>query len=773
MEVGTKRITTVSKTEKVDLRVCDFIINRLTVDDFVDRKPSTDDLGMLKALVKKWKTANGTVTYKLGQYGDAGRFSAVGGVGLQCFRREIRALLAAPYYWDVDMKNAQPVFLEQLCKHKGWSSPYLSQYVARREEILAEAAGVLQCDRDTAKEKLAGMIFGCSRDSVVICNLPTYYLSLWDELNAIRDLIYQDKDYAELRKSVDRTAKRQNKNPRSSLSSLVLQTIERECLLAMEEALLSKKRVLATYIHDGGLVEKLPNEEEFPEDLLRFCEAEVETATTYKITLAVKPLQSPITVRNFGDSEQCYAEVKRMFEEKEGVSKIIEKALFSQKTADGIQLVTQEAIKVSYCDWKYEFVQVKTKKDKEGNVQTVDEETVSAPFLSVWLQDETKQTWRNIGFWPSHNPREGILNTFDGCAYERLLHNDIEEASEEDMQLLCELSNNVTGGHVDKFYDLMASILQHPEKRTGVCVVIKGESGVGKDTMLAFNGKLFGKKMYANIKDAGRDVFGQFNGLMKEAVFVHLEEANSAVFMDPKLAEMFKSLITSGNLPINQKHREQVDSYTYANFFLSTNRDLAVKIEHDDRRFWMLQARSEHKGDVPYWELVYKTLSKPSVQKSYAKMLLSRDITNFNATACRPETMLLDITRRKNIDLPIRYLNEVAFEQVWTCASYENGILTMPAKELHTRFCDWAQAQGLQHTMTYATFTDKLKLSGVLGDDAPLSHVRLRFNHTGQHAVSSYAIDISKLKTWLRGKKFVVDSANDQDPENPLDADFV
>ena len=761
-----KTEVTVKKTEKVDLRVTDFILRRLTADDFPEgRKPSPDELMFLKTAVKKWKNANGQVIYKLGKHVDVGRLCAVKGLGLQCFKREIRALLAAQYYWDVDMKNAQPVFLEQLCKKKGWACLKLSEYVAKREDTLALAAETMNCDRDVAKEVVTSFVFGCSRESVVERNLPPFFLGLWDELNWIREQIYDDKAYAELRKSVDRYAKRDKKNPKTSLAANVLQTIERHCLIAMDKALAEKGRNLATYIHDGGLVEKLQEELEFPEDLLRYCEAEVESETTYKITLAIKPLVSPIVVRDFKheELENGYEMVKQRFEDKEGISKIIEKALFSQRTGVGIQLVSQDSIKVSYCDWKY-----KEKKEFTNDKNEKTWEIIEHKFLPRWLHDEKKKTWRNVSFWPSHNERAGILNTFDGFNYEDLLADDsIEESDENSMQLLNELCENVTDGNCEKLWDLMAYILQNPEKRTGVCVVLKGESGVGKDSILEFIGKLFGKKMYANIKDAARDVFGQFNGLMKEAVFVHLEEANSAVFMDPKLAEMFKALITSGNLPINQKHREQVDGHTYANFFLSTNRDIAVKIEADDRRFWLLQARAEHKGDSEYWERVHKALAQPSLLKSFASMLLKRDIKGFNPSTSRPETTLLDVTRRKNIELPIRFMNEVAFEQMWTqCETYnfDQGTLTIPAKDLHTKYCEWARAQELQHMMTLATFTDKLKLSCVVGTDAPISHSRLRFKHCGPNAVSAYAININKLKAWLREKKFVAHPENDVEP---------
>jgi hypothetical protein len=754
------------KTEIVDARVTDFILHRLSVGDFPEgRQPSPDDLGLLKAAVRKWKKAGGRVAYKLGRHGDAGRFSAIGGAGLQCFRREVRALLAAPHYWDVDMKNAQPVLLEQVCRKRGWACPTLAAYVARRDEVLATAAAAMACDRDEAKAAVNAIVFGCSREAVAARGLPPFFTSLWDELRWVRDRLYDALARTALRLSVDRAAARDGKDPRTSLAANVLQTLERKCLVAMDAALAARGRTLATYIHDGGLVAKLPDEAEFPADLLRHCEAAIEAATSYKVTLAVKPLESAIVVRDFGEEDLAggYADVKRRFEDCEGASKIIEKALFSQRTAEGVQLVTQDALRVSYCDWTY-----RARRPRDGTWEVAD-----VAFLPRWLLDGGKRAWRSVSFWPSHAPRAGVLNTFDGFAYERLLCDEtVGDAPAESVALLHELAENVTGGFSERLWDLVAFMLQRPARRTGVCVVLRGESGVGKDTLLTFIGSLFGKRMYANIKDAARDVFGQFNGLMREAVFVHLEEANSAVFMDAKLAEMFKALITSGNVPINQKHREQVDGHTYANFFLSTNRDIAVKLEADDRRFWLLQSRATSKGDSAYWARVHAALAQPSLAKALAKALLARDLAGFCPSASRPATALLDITRRKNIELPIRFLNEVAFEEACArsdgdCSSLDidsDGHVVVAARALHARFCEWARAQELQHVLPLQAFSDKLKICGVLGADAPLVHCRRRFRGgVASSAVSAYTIRLAALRQWLRAKRLVTDSANDED----------
>lgn len=765
LALTTPQPFTVRKNEHVDSRVVDFILLRLSVEDFaLENRPSPDELGMLKAAVKAWAKKKGEVLYTFGKVKNgeqsSARLYAVKAQGLQSFKREVRSLLAHQFYWDVDMENAQPVFLVQLAKKKGWACPKVQEYCDTRADKLRSIQDQLGCDRAKAKEICTALVFGSGRDYLNSLNLPEFFNAMFEELRTLRDLAWQDQDYAQLRRS------KSNGDPKASLLAIVLQTIERKCLMAMDAALASKERYLATLIHDGGLVLKLDGEAEFPQDLLRFCETWIAEKEEYKVTLTVKPMNPQIAVRDFVPNNSTYKTVQERFQTEEGVAKVIEKAMFSQKTAQGIQLVSKEHILCAYEDWYYTETAT-----KDGLMKDV-----KIPFISQWLRDEEKRCWRTVSFWPSHKERPGILNTFSGFAYESLLTDDsISQPTTNNMALLEELFDNVSGGYKELLWKLVAYMLQFPEERLKVCVVLKGASGVGKDTALQWIGKLFGKKTYANIKQAERDIFGSFNGMMKEAVFVHLEEANSAVFMDPKVSEMFKALITSGNLPINEKHKGQQDSFSYANFWLSTNRDLAVKVEADDRRFWFLQSRELHKSEGAYWSAMYAAIQEPSVIKAKVQELLALDLSGFSPIGSRPETMLLDITRRKNIDLHIKFLNEVAFEVAWVA---ENSVdspiefdsasntLKISTHEFHRRYCSWVKDQEIR-AITLQVLDDKLKMSDVLGTpgERPMHKQRHRFGVKKENN-RSYIIDLGALKSWIRTRKLVIDTANDKEELN-------
>ena len=56
--------------------------------------------------------------------------------GIQNVAREIRGFLFGDSTTDFDMKNAHPVLLSMICNINGISSPYLNEYILKRDEIL-------------------------------------------------------------------------------------------------------------------------------------------------------------------------------------------------------------------------------------------------------------------------------------------------------------------------------------------------------------------------------------------------------------------------------------------------------------------------------------------------------------------------------------------------------------------------------------------------------------------------------------------------------------
>ncbi len=266
----------ICKTEIFDVDMANQLLNGSSI--------SKEEQAKLKAYVRRRENGRYVkVLYNLGAKAKSemiGRLVvAKGSVGLQNMPRDIRSALTKQYYWDIDMKNAQPTLLLQFAKQHGWECVYLEQFIHKRDEVLKQTQEELGCNRDEVKQRFIQLFFGSS----YIDGLPSWIANnLYPELCKIKANIYSS--HLDLAKKL--------KKDSNSVMSYVLQTIERNCLLAMDKACSIRGRSMEVYIHDGGLIRKLDDEKEFPIQLLREIEFSVYKDTGYQIHLVQKPIET-------------------------------------------------------------------------------------------------------------------------------------------------------------------------------------------------------------------------------------------------------------------------------------------------------------------------------------------------------------------------------------------------------------------------------------------------------------------------------------------------
>ena len=279
----------ISKTEIFDLDMANELVRNENI--------GKDELAKLRSYIRRRVRGRyNEISYVLGiksKTSMLGRFVAKGGVGLQMLPHDIRSALAKPYYHDIDMKNAQPTLLLQLAKQKGWEHSALQQYVSKREETLVEIQNDLGCNRGEAKARILQLFFGSSYTD----GLPTWIVnSLYPELCKMKSNIYAANiDFA-----------KKHKKDANSVMAFILQTIERNCLMAMDRALTLKGRSMDVLIHDGGFVRKLEDETEFPQELMRHCEASILKDTGFDIRLEQKPIETSFEPKR--EDTQLYPE---------------------------------------------------------------------------------------------------------------------------------------------------------------------------------------------------------------------------------------------------------------------------------------------------------------------------------------------------------------------------------------------------------------------------------------------------------------------------------
>ena len=245
-----------------------------------------EDRDKLRRFIKGSEKGNKhTTTYKLGKdckHEFLGRLIALKGESLQALPKDIRNAISNQYYHDIDMVNAQPTILYQYCEKQGWKCDAIKKYVSQREELLNEICDTLNVQRWEAKDRIIALFFG----NMCVNDLPSFFSDeLLPELRRVMENNYKI--------NIDKLkflAKQPNRVGKGL--AYILQTEERNCLLAMDRSLSKNKRNLDIYMHDGGLVLKKENETSLPKDLLEKIEQDVLKETGYKIQLLVKPMKT-------------------------------------------------------------------------------------------------------------------------------------------------------------------------------------------------------------------------------------------------------------------------------------------------------------------------------------------------------------------------------------------------------------------------------------------------------------------------------------------------
>lgn len=218
--------------------------------------------------------------------------------GLQGFPFDVRNPLLDKYYWDCDMENAHYWFLAQMGEKWGMKTEAIRQYVSNRDEELAKVSPIRRIAKTTFLKVAYGGDITLYNEFYKDADVPatadkTLLVKIEKEVSAIAERCWE--------KNVVLHKLAKKHNPVYSLLSLVLQTEERKCLLAIDDYMVSVKREVGVYIHDGCGILKKEDEEVFPEELLRGAEAHVKQKEGWEIRLVAKKFKHNYAVKKMTD----------------------------------------------------------------------------------------------------------------------------------------------------------------------------------------------------------------------------------------------------------------------------------------------------------------------------------------------------------------------------------------------------------------------------------------------------------------------------------------
>jgi hypothetical protein len=190
----------------------------------------------------------------------------------------------------------------------------------------------------------------------------------------------------------------------------------------------------------------------------------------------------------------------------------------------------------------------------------------------------------------------------------------------------------------------LAHMLQKPEEKPGVMLILLGGQGTGKGTFFALIRALWPSTTLV-VSDVDH-VIGGFNASIERAYAVCLDEA---IFHgDKKARDRMKSLVTEPRVTIEEKFQPRRTIDSFHRFFAASNHIHFSLVEPDDRRSLFLRVAGSRPDDLAYFSKVHAAIEDTTIIAAMVHTLLALDLTGFNVRQ-RPKTV--EHTRQKTQSL--------------------------------------------------------------------------------------------------------------------------
>ena len=146
----------------------------------------------------------------------------------------------------------------------------------------------------------------------------------------------------------------------------------------------------------------------------------------------------------------------------------------------------------------------------------------------------------------------------------------------------------------------LAHLVQKPQEKPGVALVMRGKKGVGKG-VFANNiiRNLIGDGNFIGI-DKAEHLTGHFNKHLTCALVVFADEAFFAG--NKQEQNSIKSIITEKHYMMEAKGVDAIEVRSYHRLIMATNSEWVVGATEDERRFLLLDVSDKHKQDRQYFE---------------------------------------------------------------------------------------------------------------------------------------------------------------------------
>jgi hypothetical protein len=179
----------------------------------------------------------------------------------------------------------------------------------------------------------------------------------------------------------------------------------------------------------------------------------------------------------------------------------------------------------------------------------------------------------------------------------------------------------------------LAHMVQVPEEKPGVMIVLLGGQGTGKGVFFSLLRAIWPMTTLQVSKID--QVVGKFTSALERNYIICMDEALFAG--DRAAIDNLKSIVTEQYLHIEQKFQPSRTIESVHRLFAASNHDHFAHVESDDRRFVFVRVSDTRQQDTVYFRAVANAISKPDTIKALVYYLKRKDISNFEVRV-KPKT---------------------------------------------------------------------------------------------------------------------------------------
>lgn len=423
-----------------------------------------------------------------------------------------------------------------------------------------------------------------------------------------------------------------------------------------------------------------------------------------------------------------------------------------------IENITEEEI-IKFCDDAFQFITLGDKptfraryldENSEVNYRIIEKENISmfsnfklkyiidkedknSLMSIIWhLINENKiKTYIDTTFKPYNKVlpkiRNGYINTFIPFKFKS--YEPKRFINFEDTKLFYHFKHVICSNHEPTFKylkqflgDKLQNIHITADER-GVCLVVRGREGAGKDIFFKAFMKLLGDDN-CKTTELGKELFDNFNGSFENKLMVVVSETDEKSDMR-KNAEQFKGIITAKKLTYNSKGKAKrfVDHRT--SYITTTNNRNAMSV---GRRHFEIEVNDKHVGDWDYFNELGKEVSDDDVIKSMFDYFDNVELRGFTCLKY-PTTNAIIEAREEQAPNIIKFLIEYLPEQTL-------DIELINYNEFRNRHDNYCRFNGLKPCSSIVFGREMKKLG--------CERKRSKMDETGTRP---WMIEINKFKT--------------------------